>query len=169
MQAEERLMARKTYALRQSANLHREKAMKRCTPFSRLFLSLFIVLTVMHLCPANGQAQELEQLRCAALEKIDLAFQEVADQEYTLCLAAEYLPECLRPLLYTIIEVAGLDVPTEQKLSALLHATGSDCSIYAIVWLVGLLISFVPYIGSVGGVLQAIGVMGLILCLLGVI
>jgi len=146
-----------------------EETMKRAAGIFYLFLSFLLVLSNSYLCPLSAQAYETEELKIAALEKVEVAYQEIADQEYALQIAVDQLPEQLRPLLEKLIEAATLDVPAEQKLSMLINASGSDCSIYALVWLAGLLISFVPYIGSVGGALQAIGIMGLILCLLGVI
>jgi hypothetical protein len=117
----------------------------------------------------NGYALDIDRIRVASLEKIEDALQELAAQEDTLEFAAEKLPELARPVLYNLLEVARLDVPTEKKLAALVDASGSNCSIYAIVWLVGLLISFIPYISVVAGALEAIGLLALILCLLGVI
>lgn len=132
-------------------------------------LLLAFIMSTLYLFPENGYALDIDRLKVASLEKIEAAFQEIASQEDMLQLAAEQLPELARPVLHNLLEVARLDVPTDQKIVALVDASASNCSIFAIVWLVGLLISFIPYISVVAGALESIGILGLILCLLGVI
>jgi hypothetical protein len=128
---------------------------------------------------AQADENELLAIKEIALEKIDEAFMEIAankeEFQEVLALAEDYLPENTMALLNDVIEVSQLDMGPEEKLDALLEASGTDCMTFAYIFLGAIIIDFIPipvlgfFLNFILWPIEILSAIAFLLCLLGII
>ena len=127
---------------------------------SLIMALLFFAMQTFCAVPAQADETELLDIKEAALEKIDEAFMEIAEnkEEYKeyIDMAADSLPGNAVNALNAVIEVSQLDMGPEEKLDALLKPS-SDCSIFAYIWLGGFILGLIPFVGFISWPISFVG------------
>jgi len=145
--------------------------MKKITSARRFFSTLLPVFLMMF-CSAPLYAEDTGRLniKAIAMDKLDTAFEAVSRNKEAyldgLDQIAAFLPDGVSDTLESAVLVADLDMSSDEKLETMVEAAGTDCSIYLIIWLISFFISGIPLVGQFA---SALGLIGLVLCLLGVI
>ena len=143
------------------------KCLTKGLPAILLLLTLNTVLVM----PGNADAAELSSPREAAIRVIDGSLQAFAEnaEEYQkyIDLAANYLPADSVNTLNELLFVAQLDLSPEEKHDAFIEISQSGCAAYLQIWIVGELLGYFSIFGSLASLLSDIGLLGLLLCLLG--
>ena len=87
---------------------------------SSLLSALILMATMLFVLPAYADNTLLPATKAIALEKLDMAFLELAMLEQEeIELATTYLPQSMAELVTTVIAIAKQDISTEEKLDAI--------------------------------------------------
>jgi hypothetical protein len=145
-----------------------KKCLAKGLPVVLLIASLNIVL----LMPGTVAATELSAPNGAALTMIDKSLQELAEnaeEHQTFAdMAQDYLPADSAILLNEFLHIAQLDLTIEEKQAAVIEISQSACTTYLQIWILGEILHYFTAFDSLASLLIDIGLVGILLCLLGI-
>ena len=114
----------------------------------------------------SGRGETAQVLTCEFLRK---AGEKGEPSQASLAWAAVFLPEEGMDVLHEVLRVARLDTSPEEKGDALIEIAQSSCITFVEIWLIGLILDYLPVFGTLASLLIDIGVLGVLLCLLGLV
>ena len=83
--------------------------------------------------------------------------------------AADFLPEESVTVLNEVLFTAQLDISPEEKGDAVIDIAQSNCLTYAQLWIIGLILDYFSFFGTLASLLQDVGIFGVFLCLFGIL
>ena len=136
-------------------------------------LLLFTVSTFL-VVPVNAHETAVPMTRPTALAFIHDSVQKLTENGETyqsyIDEAADFLPEDSVTVLNEVLFIAQLDdISPEEKGDALIEIAQSNCLTYAQLWIVGLILDYFSFLGTLASLLTDIGVLGVFLCLFGLL
>lgn len=138
-----------------------------------LVMLLFLVVYTFFVMPVYATEGKVSVIRATARALIDEPLQQLAENaeayEAYLDRAADFLPEDSVAVLNEVLSVVQLDISPDEKGDAVIEIAQSNCLILVEVWLIGLILDYVSLFGTLASLLTDIGILGLLLCLLGLI
>ena len=135
-------------------------------------LLLFTVCTFF-VMPVYAAEEKVSATRATARALIEAPLQQLAENaeayEAYRDVAADFLPEDSVTVLDEVLFIAQLDISPEEKGDALIEIAQSSCLAYAQLWVIGLILDYFSFLGTLASLLQDIGVFGVFLCLFGLL
>jgi hypothetical protein len=146
---------------------------KTCVARGLIMTLLLFTVYTFFVMPVYATEEKVSVIRATARALIDEPLQQLAENAKTyeayLDRAADFLPEDSVTVLNEVLSVAQLDISPDEKGDAVIEIAQSNCLILVEVWLIGLILDYVSLFGTLASLLTDIGILGLLLCLLGLI
>ena len=138
-----------------------------------LMTLLFFTVYTFFVMPVYAAEEKVSATRATARALIEAPLQKLAENaeayETYRDVAADFLPEDSVTVLDEVLFISQLDMSPEEKGDALIEIAQSSCLTYVQLWVVGLILDYFSFFGTLASLLQDIGVFGVFLCLFGLL
>ncbi len=140
---------------------------------SILVMVLLFTVCTLFVVPVYAAEEKVSATRATARALIEAPLHQLAENaeayEAYRDVAADFLPEDSVTVLDKVLFIAQLDMSPEEKGDALIEIAQSNCLAYAQLWVIGLILDYFSFLGTLASLLQDIGVFGMFLCLFGLL
>ena len=135
-------------------------------------LLLFAVCTFF-VMPVYAAEEKVSVIRATARTLVDAPLQQLTENaeayEAYLDMAADFLPEESVTVLNEVLFIAQMDISPEEKGDALIEIAQSSCTAFALLWVISLILDYFSFLGALSSLLSDIGILGMFLCLFGLV
>ena len=149
--------------------------MKEKTRIGRglLMTVLFFAVCTFSVMPVYAAGEKASVARDTPRALIDEYVQQLAENaeayEAYRDMASDFLPEESVTVLNEVLFIAQLDLSPEEQGDAVIEIAQTNCLTFVEIWLIGLLLDYTSLFGTLASLLGEVGILGLLLCLLGLV
>ena len=83
--------------------------------------------------------------------------------------ASDFLPEESIGVMDEVLFIAQLDMSPEEKGDAVIEIAQTSCLTFAQLWVIGLVLNYFDFLHTLASLLKDVGVLGVFLCLFGIV
>lgn len=138
-----------------------------------LMTVLFFAVCTFFVMPVYAAEEKASVVRDTPRALIDEYVQQLVEnaEAYEACrdMAADFLPEESVTVLNEVLFIAQLDISPEEKGDAVIEIAQANCLTFAQLWVIGLIFDYFHIFGDLASLLSDIGVLGMLLCLFGLV
>jgi hypothetical protein len=123
--------------------------------------------------PVYATEEKVSVIRATARALVDEPVQQLTEHaeayEAYLDMAADFLPEESVMMLNEVLFIAQMDISPEEKGDAVIEIAQSSCTAFVQLFVISLIFDYFSFLGALASLLSDIGILGMFLCLFGLV